>query len=132
MDRILVFTYWLFQRTQHYIANNGCRSQGFTLIQSLGPLDVASELPLCRQLGASAPSIGRRTFRGQDRQPTAQHTHTCCVALSHTDIELVLGEQGCMVIHITDLDDEDQGVVHVLSCQTTHNIEVNLGSRELR
>lgn len=85
------------------------------------PADNWEQVP---QVLAGEPSGDRKG----SPQPS---THTCCVALAHTDIEFILGELGRMVVHITDLDDEDQGVVHVLSCQTTHNIEVNLGSREL-
>lgn len=75
----------------------------------------------------------REATQGKERHThTVEHTQrTCSVALFHTDVKFLLGKLGCVIIHVSDSNVENQGFVHHFPCGSIHSIKVNLGSREL-
>lgn len=95
--------------------------------------DVNSNISPKRQGGSGTTPASKQgdkrgpAGRGSPRAPVSR---TCHVVLLHTDVEFLLRKLGCVIIHITDPNVENQGIIQELSCKAIHNVKVNLGSRE--
>lgn len=66
----------------------------------------------------------------RERKPSRPVSRTCHVVLLHTDVEFLLRKLGCVIIHISDPNVENQGIIQELSCKAIHDVKVNLRSRE--
>lgn len=75
----------------------------------------------------------RGATEGKERHThTVEHTQrTCSMALFNIDVKFLLRKLGCVIIHVSDSNVENQGFVHHFPCGSIHSIKVNLGSREV-